>query len=269
MTYDAYDVSVESGDPIHLYQFTRSGQTWRFTDIARNYTALSETWSSVSLKGGRIIASKDFQKSQVDLEFPITNEFAKKFLLETIIDRTALTIYRGYIGDPDQQFVVYWKGSVSGSKVNGKIITLRCEHILSAMRQSGLRSLFQRNCRYTLYRRGCNLEIEDFAVSAGVSDIDGRTLVVSEAAYEADGWYAGGAIRAQDGVLLYVESHVGDTLVLDFAYEGLEVSSGQDVKIYPGCNLLRTTCKDKFDNLDNFGGFPFIPTRNIFDGQVI
>ncbi len=32
--------------------------------------------------------------------------------------------------------------------------------------------------------------------------------------------------------------------------------------IYPGCNKLNTTCKDKFDNLNNFGGFPFMPQKN-------
>jgi len=41
------------------------------------------------------------------------------------------------------------------------------------------------------------------------------------------------------------------------------------VKIYPGCDRVRATCESKFDNLDNFGGFPWIPTKNPFGGSSI
>jgi hypothetical protein len=41
------------------------------------------------------------------------------------------------------------------------------------------------------------------------------------------------------------------------------------VEIAPGCDLRRDTCKAKFGNLLNFGGFPDIPGRNPFGGTSI
>ena len=40
-------------------------------------------------------------------------------------------------------------------------------------------------------------------------------------------------------------------------------------QIAPGCDLRRDTCKAKFGNLLNFGGFPDIPGRNPFGGTSI
>ncbi len=34
---------------------------------------------------------------------------------------------------------------------------------------------------------------------------------------------------------------------------------GDDVYIFPGCDKRLATCRDKFDNVRNFRGFPHIP----------
>jgi hypothetical protein len=41
-----------------------------------------------------------------------------------------------------------------------------------------------------------------------------------------------------------------------------------NVKIAPGCPLARSVCNDRFANILNFGGFPFI-SDNIFDGRQL
>ena len=41
------------------------------------------------------------------------------------------------------------------------------------------------------------------------------------------------------------------------------------IYMYAGCNKLNTTCKDKFDNLHNFGGFPYIPTKNPTSRSIV
>lgn len=41
------------------------------------------------------------------------------------------------------------------------------------------------------------------------------------------------------------------------------------IYMYAGCNKLNTTCKDKFNNLHNFGGFPYIPVDNPTSRSVV
>ncbi|GGO89004.1 hypothetical protein GCM10011348_45740 [Marinobacterium nitratireducens] len=49
------------------------------------------------------------------------------------------------------------------------------------------------------------------------------------------------------------------------------VTTGDSVKLYPGCDKLHTTCGSaKFnDNLDNFGGQPYRPKKNVLGGASI
>jgi hypothetical protein len=51
------------------------------------------------------------------------------------------------------------------------------------------------------------------------------------------------------------------------AFDGIAV--GQAVTLYPGCDHTTTTCDGKFSNLNNYGGFPHIPTKNPFGGSPI
>jgi hypothetical protein len=39
--------------------------------------------------------------------------------------------------------------------------------------------------------------------------------------------------------------------------------------MYAGCDHLLATCRDRFSNVANFGGFPWIPQKNPFSGDAI
>ena len=61
-------------------------------------------------------------------------------------------------------------------------------------------------------------------------------------------------------------SHAGSSLTLANPC-ALAVSDA--VTLYPGCARNRETCKNKFNNILNFGGWPWIPLRNPFDGRSL
>jgi hypothetical protein len=43
----------------------------------------------------------------------------------------------------------------------------------------------------------------------------------------------------------------------------------QTVNLYPGCNKSMDHCINRFDNILNYGGFPWIPGKNPFGGTSI
>jgi hypothetical protein len=45
---------------------------------------------------------------------------------------------------------------------------------------------------------------------------------------------------------------------------GFTVGSGTTFNAVPGCNRSPDTCRTKYDNLANFGGFPHVPDFNPF-----
>ena len=54
----------------------------------------------------------------------------------------------------------------------------------------------------------------------------------------------------------------GDTLTVQFAF--FESPAGKNMSVFAGCDHQLTTCQQKFSNLPNFGGHPYLPDRNIF-----
>jgi GH24 family phage-related lysozyme (muramidase) len=81
----------------------------------------------------------------------------------------------------------------------------------------------------------------------------------------------------------FITNHSGSTLTLirqldslseAFAKQGYGQGYGYGygglvARIFPGCDRTTQTCKDKFDNLNNNGAFPFIPLKNPMSGSSI
>lgn len=58
-------------------------------------------------------------------------------------------------------------------------------------------------------------------------------------------------------------------IVIFNQFQSGRLDIGDTVKVYAGCDKLNTTCSTKFNNILNFGGFPFIPQDNPFTGTII
>ena len=76
---------------------------------------------------------------------------------------------------------------------------------------------------------------------------------------QEDGYFTGGHIIFGDETRTIVD-HVGSIVTIMYKFKELEDNDSVDA--YPGCDGKIETCKDKFDNLLNFLGFPFIPVEN-------
>lgn len=281
MTYLSNELSVQSGSPVFLLLFTRGTKEWRYTAAAYHVTALGHTWAPTPVKPGSVTQSNDMAKDTLSLKFPRGHEFASTFLGYSPDQITSVTLYRGHIGDGE--FVVYWKGRVSSFRASGDELSLECEPIFTSLKRPGLRARYQRTCRHALYHRGCSLNAEDWATDGLCLTADGVNIVVPEAASLPVGWLVGGMLKAPDGVLRYILNHNGANLTLIRPLPSLEQAvadagygvnyggqyGGAAVRLYPGCDHSLDTCSSKFDNSDNFGGFPWIPSRNPYSGSSI
>lgn len=268
MSYTSYEESTESGTPIELYEFTQGVQRWSYTNCANTvlYNALNFIPSSI--KRDNVKQTTDTFKDSMKVVFPRGDVFAAQFLGFAPEAVTTVTIYRGHYGDPDKQFIVYWKGRIVGAKTSGNQVEVQCESIFTSIKRPGLRARYEYGCRRTLYMRGCNVDKEAFKYRGNVTAITGGLNVdVYGASNKPDGYYTGGMIIDANGVPRFIINHVGNVVTLTRPLH--ELSVGDTVALYPGCDHLKETCKNKFNNLDNFGGFPWIPSKNPYGGSSV
>lgn len=267
MSYTAYDTSQQDGEPVHLFEFAYDAATYRYTSLPSNYTAMSQVWLTSNIKMGEVRLTEQLAKNDLELQFPITDSFAQQLLSDMANNVITVTVFRGHINDPANEFITYWLGRISGSKVDKSTITIVCNSIFTSIRRSCVMRRYQPLCPHMLYKDGCNVDKELYDVSGTVDTVSGVTAQVSQAAGYQDGYFSAGMLEDTAGKLHFIIDHVGDTLTFQKPVVNLSVSDA--IRLFPGCDRTRDTCNSRFSNILNHGGFPAMPSRNPFDGNGI
>lgn len=285
MTYATIEASAAGGRPYYLYQFVEGDQVWRFTSRASDWTSAASEggalrWEAAAISHGDVVQTSEIERGRLELTWPLSHPFSRRFLAPLGNRPVTLTIFRGHeqvLGET----VAHWKGRIVGAEVEGVRILLNCESVFSTLRRAGVRAKYQRLCRHALYGRGCGLDIAFHWQTGTVTSASGNALTIPEAAGQPAGWFRGGVLRfgAQLG---FITGQVGPTLTLSrpmpelaatLAAPEIDPATGDPIPlvadIAPGCDLRAATCAAKFGNLPNFGGFPEIPGRNPFGGSSI
>lgn len=265
--------------PKELYRFVEGSSVWTVTSADSSEVYNGETYVPVTIGRSEAESKNELSRANLQITVDLDNAMGRRWLKNILDEVVSLTLFSKDGAD----VAVTWKGRLSSVKPEETAITLVFESIFTSLRRPGLRAKYQRSCPHVLYRRGCNLDKDDFAVSSAITAVSGATVTATAAALQPDGWYNGGMIQGPDGALRFVLAHVGSTLTLirslDSVTEGFANSGygngyglfygGLAVNIYPGCDRTKETCSGKFNNLLNMGGFPFIPLKNPFGGSSI
>lgn len=257
-----------------LFRIAVETDIWTLTshDVDQIYDSGSgdEVYVKTAIDRTEIESKKEITKASVTINIPIDHPLAKFMLITYFEQSVTMTIFE----DVDGSVSVFWKGRLASIQPSNTTLSLVFESIFTSLRRPGLRATFQRTCRFALYGRGCNLNPDDFDVAATVSTISGNTLTVPAASGQPDGYYLGGMLAAPDGTLSYIVGHVGTTinlqrisksLIAAFALTGAATA----VTLYPGCDHSRLTCHTKFNNVLNYGGFDWIPSKNPMGDSIV
>jgi hypothetical protein len=95
------------------------------------------------------------------------------------------------------------------------------------------------------------------------TDNQNFSIDVSEAR-AVDGWFDGGGLILEGGLNNGVTREVKQwtqtgSLVRLFLQPTFDVRPGQKLRLYPGCDKRLATCRDRFSNVINYRGEPYVP----------
>lgn len=265
--------------PKELYRFVEGSNVWTVTSADAEELYNSELYVCESIGRNQVESKNEMSRANIEVSFDIDSVIARRWLKSIIDEVVTLSIF----SKDESSVSVVWKGRLSSVKPTISEIVLVFESVFTSLRRPGLRARYQRNCPHVLYGRGCNLNKDDFAVSGQVTQASENIVKMPIAATYPDGYFSAGMIEAPDGSLRFITNHTGDALTLirsldplnkAFAESGYGTAYGQyyggvSARIFPGCDRTKEVCKEKFNNLANNGGFPFIPLKNPFGGSSI
>lgn len=266
MSYAGQENSVAAGRPVELYRFALGPQRWTFTSGQTAVVYQSETYTPVSVKRSGIEQGTEINRASMDITLPRDNPLAALFIASPPEGVLSVTLYRYHATDAANETIVLWKGRVSGARLSGSELTVKCEPLATSLKRTGLRARYQLLCRHALYSPGCGALKEAFRTDGTVASISGTSVQVAAAGTQPDGYFVAGILAAASAQQMIV-GHTGSTLTLIAPMPTLV--AGAAVRLYAGCDRSVAVCRDRFGNIANYGGFPFIPTKNPFAGDGI
>lgn len=262
MSYAAFETSAHAGEPVELYKFVRGLDSWRYTSGDAEFTHLSEIYEPYPFSRPETQQTVEVAKGKLDLKTPIDTPLVAEMIASPLIATIELTIYRRHRGDPE--VVEFWHGYVAGMTLDGDEATITCQQIGSQLKRTGRQRPAQRMCPHALFDADCGLSAAAWGLDGTLISAAGAVLTSGAFASQADGWWVGGMISTGNTLRMIV-AHTSDSITLTSGVPGL--APGAAFTVYPGCDHTPATCNSKFGNALNYGGLPWLPTKNPFAGD--
>ncbi len=186
-------------------------------------------------------------------------------LVQGILDGAEIQLDRAFMssfGDTSNGLVTIFAGRVVEVDLGRSQAVIKANTHLELLNLQWPWRVFQPGCARALYDSGCGVNKASHAQSVSVGSGSTTRNIVTNLS-QGPGWASLGMIVFTSGAL------AGKTFGLknDDGAGNLAPSTpvptppagGDTATVYPGCDKTQSTCGAKFDNLQNFEGFPYIP----------
>ena len=264
MAYNDYEISAASGQPVELYDIAMGLTHWRLAAAGEDFEYLGHTYESAPCRRSEIEQTGEIPKDGVELELPRGHAIGVMCVAGVPEEEITLTIYRGH----STFFVTYWRGFLTRFKFDDKAIPV-CyfEPASSDLPFVGGRRRCMRLCGHRMFGYRCGLDKEAYKIIDTIDTIDGITITATAFGASAYDFGHGGEIVVGSAGRTIV-SHTGVTITINRPF-GSAVAVGDALTAYPGCDHTPTMCDDDYSNIANYGGQEFLPTKNIYAGDLI
>lgn len=262
MSYEERETSVYQGQPVECYLFTRGSTQYLLTSADRQIVlpGIGTFEPEAVLAEGQEHREEDHAGGTV-LELPRTSPIVADFIPLQPSERTWLRIYRAHRGDESSPSCIFfgWLDVVSFDH-DGSIAKLQCVSLHSYFRRRVPRVAYTVQCNRVLYGPGCDVNPDDFRDECAITAVDGASLTSPGFALRPDGFFTAGWVQRSSGERRFVVAHTGDTVQVMNAFHDL--TPPETLSAFAGCDLTRETCINRFNNVERFLGFEWIPYRD-------
>lgn len=267
MSYDAIEVSINSGKPIEFYDiYDVEGTHYRHHTAYETLNLNGSDYEPGIINRSDLeVQSFDMNQRPLEVKLAKGNTFASKFIGQPIDSLVNLILYRWH--EDDEDYVIYYQGNLIHIGFDTDALpTCKFESILMSSIRMGHRRRCSRICDLVLYGFGCNVNQESYKVNSTITNIsaDGRTITSAAFATKTDGWFIGGKIRIGYAYRLII-GHSTNTILIDRPFYNANL---YDVfTAFAGCGHNSTSCTG-FGNKINYAGNEFLPKDNPFEINI-
>ena len=247
--------------PVELYHFWRDGgEHWRYTDGDISVTFDGDVYVPADLSRSSVKYDSQLEVTTMSIKAAYVENPVLEFIAINPVEILWVSISKLHRDQAPLEASVIFLGQIKGVSFKGIAANVNCVGFEHFLKQTVPRWRYQLTCNHMVFDSKCTLVEADYKITAVIT-LDSTKTKLTSATFDAqeDGYFTGGHIIFGDETRTIVD-HVGSIVTIMYKFKELEDNDSVDA--YPGCDGKIETCKDKFDNLLNFLGFPFIPVEN-------
>jgi len=247
--------------PVELYHIWRDGgEHWRYTDGDVSVTFDGNVYAPATLSRSSSRHDAQLGVATLNITAAYVTDPALEFVSTNPVEVLWVSISKLHREQDPLEADVIFIGQIKGVSFKGVTASVSCVGFEHFLNQKVPRWRYQLTCNHTVFDSKCALVEADYKTTAAVTlDATGTILTSTTFGGEVDGYFTGGKVVFGDEARTMV-SHVGNVVTLMYKFK--ELATGNSVDAYPGCDGRVETCRDKYDNILNFLGFPFIQAEN-------
>lgn len=256
-----------------LYTFTlQNGNVYRYTDADIDLVYGGNTFIHNELRfkrsGTKITTGIEVDTLNIDIYPQYTDSMNGipflKALAQGQIDGASVKLERAIMttwGDLSNGVIVMFLGRISESNFTRTYAKLSVKSELELLNIQMPRNLYNLSCSHAVYDAGCTLLKSSFATNSSVNVTSTKTIIYFNDTH-SDGYFDQGLIEftsgVNNGLKRTIKTHLSGSLEIALTLPNTP-SVGDTFIVYAGCDRTKDTCTNKFNNLQHFRGFPYIP----------
>lgn len=261
--------SVRSVIALTLYLDAADGGTTRYVNQGEDLTYDGNLYQAVGFEIDEVKTESSLQVASMVIR---VNDVEKSLLASVL---TSFVELRGRTAEvvriyPDiSSHVVLFKGPIDKYRSSETLFELIVKSSVASLRQRGPRGSLDPSCRWTLGGDECSVDMTSADNKYVGTATAGSTTEVTDTSTTNDfsDYWSGGRILMTSGLnngkQRVVSSYaVGGVISLEIEFP-FAVQIGDTFELYRGCDRTIKQCGGKFDNRENFGGFPSLPREAV------
>lgn len=245
--------------PAEIYHIWRDGgQHWRYTsgDVDINYDG--NLFTVASIKRGPVSNSAKLEVTTLEVMSAAITDPTADFVASNPVEPLWIEVIKVHRANTNNGLVIFI-GQIKSVVFKGMEASARCVGFENFLMQPVPIYRFQPSCNNRLFDTKCGVSSSSYKTTTTITVVDALTFTSSAFDALTDGYFVRGNLVWGDYSRM-ITAHVGAQIQI--RYPILGISSGVTVDAYAGCDLNIKTCRDRFNNVINFFGHPYVPKDN-------
>ena len=260
-TYLSGEYNTQS-KPVELYKLweekTLVTRYYTNGDVAVDFGG--NTYNPISINRRTVSYNAELDVSTLELTVSSINEATVEYIALNPIDITWVEVSLLHRDQSPLEKSIIFLGQIKTVSFKGTDALVNCVGFEYALKMPIPRFRYQLDCNYSIFDSDCQKLSGEYRLTTEVLlDSTETVLLSSDFGLQSGEYYTGGHV-VFSGENRSIVAHQGNTATIFYAFS--QDISGEAVDVYPGCNGRPETCRDKFNNINRYFGFPWIPTED-------